>query len=345
MKTEEFLRTATAMPGFTGNEGKVARMIADAFSPYCDDVRIDTMQSVIARAKGSGPRVMVCAHLDEIGLMVTRIEDDGCLRVGNAGGVDPRILPGMRVNVHERETLPGVIGAKSPHLLTKEERARNYAREDLYVDLALPADKVKALVNIGDYIALEARFTPLLNRRYATKTADDRACVAILLRAAEALMDMRHSADVYFVLSSQEEVGGYGAMTAAYAVDPDYAVTLDVCHAETPGAPQGETFRPDSMAAATGPYINAMMRSKLEAVARANQVTLQTSVYPRYTSTDADGIGTARAGIPTVLLELPVKYMHTTVETFDMHTLEEGARLLALYLAAMDDTWEDALWT
>jgi len=345
MKIEEFLRAVTALPGFTGDEGEAARMIAEAFSSCCDEVRINAMQSVIARKKGAGPRVMICAHLDEICLMVTRIEDDGSLRVDSAGGVDMRVLPGMRVTVHARDKLTGIIGAKSPHLLTKDERSRNYRREDLFIDLALPADKVRKLVCIGDYVSLEARYRTLLNNRVATKTADDRACVAILLRAAEALKSISHSADLYFVLSSQEEVGGYGALTAAFSVDPDFAVILDVCHADTPGAPAGKTFRLDSMAAATGPYINTMMRGRLEEVARDNHVTLQTSVYTGYTSTDADEIGTARTGIPSVLLELPVKYMHTTVETFDMRTLEEGARLLALYLASIDDTWEDALWT
>ena len=111
--------------------------------------------------------------------------------------------------------------------------------------------KVKRLVNVGDYISLEAHFTKLLNHRYATKTADDGACVAILLRAAEALQSMNTARTVDFVFSSQEEVGGYGAMAAAFSVDPDDAVTLDVCHADTPGAPVGETFRLDSMTAAT----------------------------------------------------------------------------------------------
>ncbi len=348
MQMEEFLRTVTALPGLTGNEGVVADYIQEAFRPYCDDTRIDLMHSVIALKKGAGegkrPVVMCAAHLDEIGLMVTDIEEDGALRIGSVGGVDSRILPGMRVTVYGKEKLMGVIGAKSPHILTAEEREKNYDRKSLYIDVGMPPEKVRELVHVGDCVALEAKFTKLLNGRFATKTADDRACVAIMLKAAELLCGMKHKADIYFVSTCQEEVGSYGALTAGYAVAPDYGVALDVCHASTPGATQDDTFKLDSLCASVGPYINPLLRKKLAEVAKRQNVALQTGVDEYYTGTDADELGETRGGVPTVLLELPLKYMHTSVETFDMHTLEEGARLLAHYLAAVDESWEDELW-
>ena len=236
MRTEDFLRQVTALPGLSGNEGEVARFIAKAFRPYCDEVTIDPLNSVIGHIMGNGPKVMLCAHLDEIGLMVSDIEKDGSLRMRSVGGVDPRILPGMRVTVYGRERLMGVIGAKAPHLLSAADREKNYAREDLYVDLGMSAQRVRDLVQIGDCIALEGGFTKLLNDRYASKTIDDRGCVAVLLRTMEALQRIDTQADLYFVASCQEEVGSIGAMTSAYGIYPDFAVALDVNHAKTPGA-------------------------------------------------------------------------------------------------------------
>ena len=129
MQTENFLREITAVPGLSGNEAAVAHAIADAFRPCCDEVRIDALNSVIGHIQGSGLKVMLCAHLDEIGLIVADIEKDGAVRFSNVGGVDPRILPGMRVTVYAKETLMGVVGAKAPHLLTDEEKMHGVAKK------------------------------------------------------------------------------------------------------------------------------------------------------------------------------------------------------------------------
>ena len=345
MKTEDFLREVVALPGITGNEGAVAQYIADAFKPYCDDVKIDCMNSVIGHIAGNGPKVILCAHLDEIGLMVSKIEKDGSLRMRNVGGVDPRILPGMRVTVWGKEKLMGVIGAKPPHLLTAADRAKNYNREDLYIDLGMTPEHVNEVVQVGDFVSLECAFTPLLNNRYATKTVDDRGCVAILLRAMEMLQKMDHTADLYFVATCQEEIGAYGAATTGFGVDPEIGIVLDVCHASTPGAPSLSTHELGSVVSGKGPFINRFLRKKLDEVAREINTEVQTGVSTRGTGTDADSLGIVRGGVPCVLLELPLKYMHTSVELFDMRALTECARLLAAYCAAIDDTWRDELWT
>ena len=344
MELEQFLREAIAQHGLTGHEGPVAQYIADQFRPLCDEVYITPTNSLIARKKGSGPKVMFAAHLDEIGMMVTKIEDDGSLRMGSVGGVDPRILPGMRVRVLAKENLLGVVGAKPPHLLTAKEREKNYQRDDLYVDLGLPADKVRALVHIGDQIQLENRFVSLKNGRYATKTADDRACVGIMYRAMQLLQNMRHEADLYFVATCQEEIGSYGAKMAGFEVDPDFGVALDVCHAATPDADPQDTLKLTSLGAGIGPFIHPVLHKKLMDVVKAQNIEVQLEVMPRSTGTDADDLGVVRAGVPTILLELPIKYMHTTVELFDMHALEEGGRLLAHFAASVQPGWEDELW-
>jgi len=149
---------------------------------------------------------------------------------------------------------------------------------------------------------------------------------------------------LYFVSTCQEEIGSYGALVSGFSIAPDYGVAFDVTHADTPGAPKNSTHKIDSLVAAKGPFIHPYLEKKLEEAAHENGVSLQTAIDPRATYTDADELSLSRAGVPTVLLSLPLKYMHTNVETFDMHALTEGARMLAHYLAAVDESWEDELW-
>ena len=237
MDVKKLLADVTALPGVSGHEAQVSAYFAEQFRPLVDEVTVDAMYSVIARKKGKGPKIMLCAHLDEIALMVTHIEDDGSLRLGNVGGVDPRILPASRVWVHGREKLFGTIGALPPHLMSAADRANNYTLDNLHVDIGMSAERAKELVRIGDLVTFDGPARELLNDQFASKTLDDRSCVAILLRAAEMLQKLVCDADVYFVCSSQEEVGGRGAMTSAFAIDPDLSVVLDVDFAETPTCP------------------------------------------------------------------------------------------------------------
>ena len=345
MDIRKILSEATSTLGVSGQEACVAEYFAGQFRPYVDEVTVDSMFNVIAHKKGQGPKIMLCAHLDEIALMVNRIEDDGSVRFSSVGGVDPRILPGSRVWVHGRNgKLFGTIGAMPPHLMSAEDRANNYKMDKLHIDLGLPADKVRQQVRVGDLVTFNTPFTELANGQVAAKSLDDRACVAIMLRAAERLQRMSCEADVYFVCSAQEEVGGRGAQTAAFAVAPDLAVVLDVDFALTPGCGPDVANPLDAMVVTHGPYVQPKVAKRLVDCAKAHHVKLSQNVAGRYTGTDADEIGVSRAGVPTVVFSLPEKYMHTSVETISLDTLEEGARLLAHFLSELDAGWEDELW-
>ena len=333
MDVKKLLADVTALPGVSGHEAQVSAYFAEQFRPLVDEVTVDAMYSVIAHKKGNGPKIMLCAHLDEIALMVTHIEDDGSLRLGNVGGVDPRILPASRVWVHGREKLFGTIGALPPHLMSAADRANNYTLDNLHVDIGMSAERAKELVRIGDLVTFDGPARELLNDQFASKTLDDRSCVAILLRAAEMLQKLVCDADVYFVCSSQEEVGGRGAMTSAFAIDP-----------ETPTCPPRSALPIDAMIVTHGPFVQPKLNQRLIDCAKKHHVKLNANVASRSTGTDADEIGLSRAGVPSVLLSLPEKYMHTSVETIDLNTLEEGARLLANFVAELDESWEDDLW-
>jgi len=352
-----YLEGMAVQHGPSGHEGSVAQWMAERFRPLCDEVTIDALYNVIAVKKATlptpdgspAPRVMLAAHQDEIALMVSDILPDGTLRMGQVGGVDPRILPASTVTVHasgkgETQKLLGVVGATPPHLLSAADRAHNYKREDLFVDLGMAADKVRELVQIGDLITLHGEATKLLNHRVASKTMDDRACVGCLLMAAERLQTMQHMCDIYFVATSQEEVGCKGAATAAFSVDPDLAVALDVTHATIPASRPDTTVLLDAPALTYGPYIQHRLLERMKKTARDNGIRINTELASSATHTDTDNIQIARAGVPCVLIDLPLKYMHTTVELLDMDVISECGRLLALFLAGIDEKWEDGLW-
>ena len=215
MDLERFLCDAARIPGVSGNEARIGAWLAEQFRPLADEVSIDRMQNVIARVGSEGPKVIICAHQDEIGLVVTNIDDDGAIRFYRNGGVDPRILPGLEVEIQTRDgALYGVVGAKAPHLLTREEAGKPVNYETLHIDVGLPADEVRQKVRVGDPIVMLAESQTLANGRMAGKTMDDRASVAAMLIAAEELGRMKVKMQAYFVSTAQEEVGSYGARAA-----------------------------------------------------------------------------------------------------------------------------------
>jgi len=353
-----YLQGASVQFGPSGHEAQTAHWLRERFAPLCDEVVIDPLFNVLATLKptappargGRAPRIMLCAHMDEIALMVSDILKDGSLRMGQVGGVDPRILPAAIVTVHatgegQAQALTGIIGAKAPHLLTDAEQKQNYTRDNLYVDLGLPAERVKQLVRVGDLITLRGETVGLLNERAAGKTMDDRACVGVMLEAAERLRNMRHAAEIVFACTTQEEVGCRGAKVAAYTVQPDLAIVMDVSHAPIPQSKPDTTIPLDAPAAAYGPYLQHKLLARLQSVAKQNSVKLNLEAAERSTGTDTDAVQVARTGVPCVLIDLPLKYMHTTVELLDLNALRECGRLAAHFAADIDEGWDDALWT
>ena len=349
-----YLEGMTTQFGPSGHEYEVSQWLAKQFEPMVDSIHIDPLFNVIALKKATrksdkpAPRVMISAHQDEIALMVSDILPDGCLRMGQVGGVDPRILPASTVTVHASlsgEKLLGVIGAISPHLLKPSDRNRNYLREDLFVDTGLSAQVVKEKIAVGDLITLQGKATKLLNDRVAAKTMDDRACIAVMLDACERLQTMSHYCDVYFVCSSQEEVGCKGAQTAAYSVDPHMAYILDVTHATIPQSRPHTTSPLDAPCATYGPFIQYKLLNELKETAKRHGISLNTEHSTSRTGTDTDTIQIARSGVPCVLIDLPLKYMHTAVELLDTKVIIECGRLLAHSLSDMKEGWDDSLWT
>ncbi|MCL6592776.1 MAG: M20/M25/M40 family metallo-hydrolase [Alicyclobacillus sp.] len=350
MRHRSTLLELLALPGGPGFEQAVAERIQLAFQAYTRQVETDLMGNVIAYIPATGspipaeadeqfatpsrPRVLLAAHMDEIALMVTHIEAGGFLRLAQTGGFDARTLLGQEVWVHGRNPLLGVIGAKPPHLSTPEERQQTPPLEELYVDLAMPEDQVRALVRPGDRVTLARTPCELLNGRISGKALDNRASVAVLLECLEHLRSLRHSADVWAVATVQEEVGMRGASVVGDRLQPHIALAVDVTFAEFPGQAPDESFPLGSgPAIAFGPNIHPKVFTGLRAAATRHRVPFHIELTQGPTGTDARVLQLTAAGIATGLVGVPIRYMHCSVETAVYDDIVECGRLLAHYLA------------
>lgn len=337
------LKNITAIPGPSGREEAVGAYVKECMLAYTKDVWQDALGNTMGKMGKEGPVVFVCAHMDEIGLLVMGIEDNGFLRISNVGGVDPRILPGSMVKVCGKQMIKGVIGALPPHL-SQGSKKKASAVSELFVDTALPYEKVKELISVGDVVVFDAPLVQLLNGRVAGKTLDDRACLTAMLLCMESLKDVNLHCQVVFCASVQEEVGCRGALVASYGVKPDMAVAFDVTHAfPQMGADESRLHPIDQVTATCGPNIHPAMFRRFCEMAKKENVPLSVAVSAGPTGTDARSIQIAGDGVPTALLEIPLRYMHTSVEMIDANIMAQAGRLLAAFLRSIEEGWEDWL--
>ena len=326
-------------PGF---EQAIGEAFGNVARRYADSVEVDTMGNVVAIVKGEGaadkrPRVMLSAHMDEIALIVTKIEAGGFLRVAQTGGFDARTLVGQEVVVHGRKALHGIIGSKPPHLTSPDERKKATPLEDLYIDVAMAEEGVKEQVTVGDRVTLYREPMELLNHRIAGKALDNRTSVAVLLECMRHLQDLHHVADCYAVASVQEEVHMRGAHTAAYAINPDIGIAVDVTFADMPGQdPDDNAGIGKGTAITYGPNIHPKVFRGLKETAEKHGIPYQIEYSQGPTGTDANVIQITRDGIAAGLVGIAIRYMHTSVETGSYDDIVETGRLLAHYIASLD---------
>lgn len=339
----ELLETLSNLRGVSGHEEKIFRKIASMFKEYCDEVTEDNLGNIVGVKKSAAEnakKIMLEAHMDEIGLMITDIDKDGFLRFTSVGGIDARILLANEVVVHGKHDIYGIVGAKPPHVLTSGEKDSTVPMDKLYIDTGYSADEVSELVSIGDTATFENSFIMLKNGRISTKSQDDRSSVAILLTLMDKLSRVSLPFDVYFVAAVQEEVGLRGARTAAYGINPDMAVVIDVCHASTPDASK-EVYPFGSGAIITkGPNIHPTAVRRLTEILDDNAIKYQIDIEGGDTGTDAWAIQVVRCGIPTVLFSIPLRYMHTPVETVSVSDLDTTAAAIYAFLTNIKGTEE-----
>ena len=345
-RAREFLSLLSMSSGVSGYEGSIASLVMERFTPLTDEVRCDTIGNVYALKKGKGKRskIMLAAHMDEIGLIVKKIDPRGFLRFTTIGGVDQRTLLSQEVLVHGRESISGIIGAVPPHLLQSGDSDRAVKMEEMSIDVGLSFARINELIQVGDVITLRRETYPLLNNVMAGKSLDDRAGVVVMMVCLEELSRLQHSHDVIAVATTQEEVGERGALTSAYTLNPDLAVAIDVTHSSTPDTKgQVSIDLGKGPAVAIGPNIHPAIYRHFAETAQEHRLPFQIEPTPGNSGTDAWAIQVTQAGIPTGLISIPLRYMHTSVETVDLQDVLNSGKLLAHFIASLPDDLEGFL--
>ncbi|MDR0861491.1 MAG: M20/M25/M40 family metallo-hydrolase [Oscillospiraceae bacterium] len=334
MNILETLAELSALDGPSGFEGPVARRAAELLAPFADEVSIDTMGSVIVvkRCGATGAkRLMLDAHIDEIGLIVTGATSDGFLRFAKLGGVNAKTLPASEIKIITEPPTYGVIDVLPPHILSAEETEKAIQLDDMTIDIGAK-DAVDALgrVPIGTAAVAYASPRRMGENCLIGKAFDDRASLVAILRALELLGDTRLDVDLFIVAGTQEEVGTRGAKTAAFAVAPDWAIVVDVDFTESPDSKPGSARKfGEGAVISVGPNMNRPLTDKVISVAKAGEIPYQISVEAGGDSgTNARVIQVTGAGVATALLGIPLKNMHSPVEIVCEADIEAAARLI-----------------
>jgi len=336
----ELLRRLCEAAGIPGYEVEVRRIVEAELEGHVDSVETDVLGNVIAHKSGEGPVVVVAGHMDEIGFFVHHVEEKtGFLRINPAGGFDPVNLVAQRVIVHtESGDLVGCIGRKPVHILKEEERKKPLDLRDLFVDVGLPAERVLEKVRIGDTVTLRQDFIEI-GDLMSCKALDDRVGVFVAIEALKRAKKL--ACDLYFVGTTQEEVGLRGARVAGFATHPQIGIALDVTiAADTPDVPpkdqvsqlgKGVAIKVRDSASISHPALLRAMR----ALAEEHGIPYQMEVLPRG-GTDAGALQMAQEGSAVITLSIPARYVHSVVEAVHPDDVEAAIRLLVAFLESAD---------
>ncbi len=327
-KLVEKLTSAYAV---SGDELRLHDILRSALAGIADEIHDTPLGNLIAVRKGrsSEHAILFAAHLDEVGAWVTRINEKGFLGF-HCQSIDQRVWPGLQVVVHGLEALPGIIGLKPIHVMTPEEMDKPVPPEELWIDVGLPRDQVVKLVPIGSTVTFTAGVIKLMNDRFAGKTLDDRLCGVALVEALELLRDTTLPYDVVMAFTVQEEITGNGAWTSGSFVHPDVGIAVDVTHADTNGVPEEKTIPLGGGPGVTiGPVVNDHVLDLIKTSASKAEVATSEETCMSYSGTDADELQLVGSGIAAGVLSIPLRYMHSPVETADQVDVDRAARLIA----------------
>lgn len=334
MEISHILEALCQAGGVSGSENEVMGVFERLGAPYFGKMTRDALGNICFERKNkkNTKTLMLEAHADKIGLVVKHITHDGFVLFSQVGGADKKILPASRVIVRGREPLRGVISSLPPHLKEKQ----TFDLEDLCIDLGYGKKQLEGMVQVGDMVEFDADYTLLSGDKVAASAFDDRAGLAIILRCLELLGD--EGCNIALLSSVQEEVGCRGAAAAAYALKPDMYICVDACHGKTPDASDNVFPLGGGAVITVGPNVQPYMSERLIQTAREKNIPYQIDVDSGNTGTNAWSVQVARQGIPTALVSLPVRYMHTYYEVMSLKDAENAAKLLAEF--ALIQNWE-----
>lgn len=345
----ELLKTLSSLHGPCGFEQPVSAWIRDKIQPIVDDVQVDPLGNVIARKKGGkpGPKMIITAHMDEVGFIVKKIEKNGLIRFEKLGGHDDRILLAQKVQVRTRHgVLTGVIGTMSAHFVKFDDASKVRNHRQLYIDIgATSKEGAEVLgIEIGNPITWAPMAEFLGNEttgKIVGKGFDDRAGCAVIIQLLEELKDVTFHGEIIAIFTVQEEVGLRGAKVAAESVDADVAIAIDT----TAVSDTVEDVMDQSLALGAGTGIKILdfsliahpaVKEKLINVAKAQTIPFQYEVFPGI-GTDGGAVSLANKGIPTGVLSIPSRYAHSPVEVIDRKDLEATKQLLKAFVLALEE--------
>ena len=334
MEVKKVLFDLASQIGVAGDEFAASQCACDYLRVYASDAKVDKFGNVIAKIGNdeSKPTVLLDAHIDQIGLIVTYIDDNGFLKVGNVGGVDRRLLLAQEVTVHSKTPLYGVICSKPPHLEKPEESKKAPEIDAIAIDVGLSKDDASEIICLGDRVTLNSKPTELLNNRVSSSALDDRSGVTSILYALE-LMKGNYPCNIVVQFTAQEELGGRGAKIASYHSTCDYALAVDVSFALTPDAQAHKCGKMgDGVMIGASPSLDKALTKTLIDIAKAKGIPYQVEVMPGLTSTNADDIAQSGAGTRAGTLSIPLRYMHTPIEVLQISDIEATSRLIAEFI-------------
>ncbi len=348
----EALEKLSKQFGITGQESRVARTILSEIKDYIDSYEFTPLGSLIAVKRGSSekhPKLMISTHIDEVGFVVSSILEGGFLRVNPRGGVDFKILPSKEVVIHSSEgEILAIFSIIPPHLLSEEDKKRPLNYDKLVLDTGLSEEEVKKRIKIGDPVTFKGEFLRLNGNKVSGKSFDDRSSVLVSIALLKELSYFKNVWDVYCVFSTQEEVGSQGCYTATFKINPDIGIAIDVTIGDQPdigGSFEGYKLG-EGTAIGVGPDFTPKIVKDLVNTAKEEKLNYVMEPMSRPGGTDAAVIQIVRAGIPTALLSIPLRYMHTPVEVIDIGDVKSTVKLLLSYIKRLDEKYlEELKWS
>ena len=351
-----FLKSLISLAGLSGFEAPVGKLIKEQWTPLVDEVSESKLGSIHGRKtatlKGNirqAPSVLIATHMDAIGLMVSRIVDE-FLYITNIGGIDSRVLPGTPVTVHAsgtNEELYGVIAMPPSNLLPEDEGSGVIPLKYLLIDMGLTANEVTKKVRVGDRVSFATEPVEMSGGYLSGHTLDNRASVAALTVCLEELQNKKHSWDVWAVATVQEETVFGGAYTSTYEIRPTIAVAVDMTFGKGTGSSGYQTFHlGKGITLGIGPSVTPYLHKRFKEVAEKIEIPVHDDLMPEYSSTDADAMQLTAHGIPSMVMSIPQRYMHTAVELVAIKDIQRAGRLLAEFIASLETdfiekiTWE-----
>lgn len=343
MNTSKMLEKLSGIMSISGSERRGENEVRELLTPYFDKFEVTNTGSYVLTKYSkdqNAPTVLIDAHFDEIGMFVKEITEEGFLRITNVGGIDSRIMPASRVLIYGKKVICGVVVSTPPHLQKPDESKKLPEFRSLLIDTGYSAEKLNEIVRIGTPIGFATEYTELQDGHAAGHGFDNKACAVAAVKAAEMLSMTRSDFNIAVLLSSFEEIGGVGAATALAKIDPDVAFVLDVNLAQEEDVPKHRTVEIGKGPAIS--YSTVTHRSLVDSIvsfAKNNNLNYQTIAEARGTGTNADIISTSLCGIPTAVISVPLRNMHTPNEVVSLKDIDDTACLLAKYIGEEMPKW------